>query len=62
MSAARCRPVRARNALSTAARFEQRRKVHAEPFQRARFPLTEARRAHELLESSASKGRLVLVP
>jgi NADPH:quinone reductase-like Zn-dependent oxidoreductase len=27
-----------------------------------RLPLTEARRAHELLESSASKGKLVLVP
>jgi NADPH:quinone reductase-like Zn-dependent oxidoreductase len=27
-----------------------------------RLPLTEARRAHEMLESSASKGKLVLVP
>ena len=27
-----------------------------------RLPLSEARRAHELLESSASKGKLVLVP
>jgi NADPH:quinone reductase-like Zn-dependent oxidoreductase len=27
-----------------------------------RLPLTEARRAHELLESSAAKGKLVLVP
>jgi NADPH:quinone reductase-like Zn-dependent oxidoreductase len=27
-----------------------------------RLPLTEARHAHELLESSASKGKLVLVP
>jgi NADPH:quinone reductase-like Zn-dependent oxidoreductase len=27
-----------------------------------RLPLTDARRAHELLESSASKGKLVLVP
>jgi NADPH:quinone reductase-like Zn-dependent oxidoreductase len=27
-----------------------------------RLPLGEARRAHELLESSASKGKLVLVP
>ena len=27
-----------------------------------RLPLTEARRAHELLESTASKGKLVLVP
>ena len=27
-----------------------------------RLPLTEARHAHELLESSAAKGKLVLVP
>jgi NADPH:quinone reductase-like Zn-dependent oxidoreductase len=27
-----------------------------------RLPLTEARRAHEMLEGSASKGKLVLVP
>ena len=27
-----------------------------------RLPLTGARRAHELLESSAAKGKLVLVP
>jgi NADPH:quinone reductase-like Zn-dependent oxidoreductase len=27
-----------------------------------RLPLVEARRAHEPLESSASKGKLVLVP
>jgi hypothetical protein len=27
-----------------------------------RLPLAEARRAHEMLESSASKGKLVLVP
>jgi NADPH:quinone reductase-like Zn-dependent oxidoreductase len=27
-----------------------------------RLPLSDARRAHELLESSASKGKLVLVP
>jgi len=27
-----------------------------------RLPFTEARRAHELLDSSASKGKLVLVP
>jgi hypothetical protein len=26
------------------------------------MPLTDARRAHELLESSADKGKLVLVP
>ena len=27
-----------------------------------RLPLTEARHAHEMLQSSASKGKLVLVP
>jgi NADPH:quinone reductase-like Zn-dependent oxidoreductase len=35
-------------------------KVH--PVVAERLPLTEARRAHELLESSAAKGKLVLVP
>ena len=27
-----------------------------------RLPFSEARRAHEMLESSAAKGKLVLVP
>ena len=35
-------------------------KIH--PVVAERLPLTEARRAHEMLESSASKGKLVLVP
>jgi NADPH:quinone reductase len=35
-------------------------KVH--PVVAERLPLSDARRAHELLESSASKGKLVLVP
>jgi NADPH:quinone reductase-like Zn-dependent oxidoreductase len=35
-------------------------KIH--PIVAERLPLTEARRAHELLESAASKGKLVLVP
>jgi NADPH2:quinone reductase len=35
-------------------------KIH--PVVADRLPLTEARRAHEMLESSASKGKLVLVP
>ena len=35
-------------------------KIH--PKVAERLPLTEARHAHELLESSASKGKLVLVP
>jgi NADPH:quinone reductase-like Zn-dependent oxidoreductase len=35
-------------------------KIH--PVVAERLPLTEARRAHEMLESSASTGKLVLVP
>jgi NADPH:quinone reductase len=35
-------------------------KIH--PVVAERLPLTEARRAHELLEGSAAKGKLVLVP
>jgi NADPH:quinone reductase len=35
-------------------------KIH--PVVAERLPLTEARHAHELLESSAAKGKLVLVP
>jgi NADPH:quinone reductase len=35
-------------------------KIH--PVVAERLPLTEARRAHEMLESTASKGKLVLVP
>jgi NADPH:quinone reductase-like Zn-dependent oxidoreductase len=35
-------------------------KIH--PVVAERLPLTEARRAHELLESAADKGKLVLVP
>jgi NADPH:quinone reductase len=35
-------------------------KIH--PVVAERLPLTEARRAHELLDSSAAKGKLVLVP
>ena len=35
-------------------------KIH--PVVALRLPLSDARRAHELLESSASKGKLVLVP
>ena len=37
-----------------------RRRIH--PVVAERLPLTEARHAHELLESSADKGKLVLVP
>jgi NADPH:quinone reductase-like Zn-dependent oxidoreductase len=35
-------------------------KIH--PVVAERLPLSDARHAHELLESSASKGKLVLVP
>ena len=35
-------------------------KIH--PVVAERLPLSEARRAHELLECSAAKGKLVLVP
>jgi NADPH2:quinone reductase len=35
-------------------------KVH--PVVAERIPLSEARRAHEMLESTAAKGKLVLVP
>jgi NADPH:quinone reductase-like Zn-dependent oxidoreductase len=35
-------------------------KIH--PVVALRLPLSDARRAHELLESSADKGKLVLVP
>jgi NADPH:quinone reductase-like Zn-dependent oxidoreductase len=35
-------------------------KIH--PVVAERLPLSDARHAHELLESSADKGKLVLVP
>ena len=46
--------------LPRAARAAPRGKIH--PVVAERLPLSEARRAHELLESSAAKGKLVLVP
>jgi NADPH:quinone reductase-like Zn-dependent oxidoreductase len=42
--------------------LELLRRGDIHPVVAERLPLTEARRAHELLESSASKGKLVLVP
>ena len=36
------------------------RQIH--PVVAERLPLTDARRAHELLEESAAMGKLVLVP
>jgi NADPH2:quinone reductase len=38
----------------------RRGEIH--PVVAERLPLSDARRAHELLESSAAKGKLVLVP
>ena len=35
-------------------------KIH--PVVAERLPLSDARRAHEMLDSSAAKGKLVLVP
>jgi NADPH2:quinone reductase len=42
--------------------IELLRRGDIHPVVAERLPLTEARRAHEMLESSASKGKLVLVP
>jgi NADPH:quinone reductase-like Zn-dependent oxidoreductase len=45
-----------------AALLELLRRGEIHPVVAERLPLTEARRAHELLESAAAKGKLVLVP
>ncbi len=42
--------------------LELLRRGEIHPVVAERLPLSEARRAHELLESSATKGKLVLVP
>jgi NADPH:quinone reductase len=42
--------------------LELLRKGKIHPVVAGRLPLSEARRAHEMLESSAAKGKLVLVP
>jgi len=42
--------------------LELLRRGEIHPIVAERLPLTDARRAHELLESSAAKGKLVLVP
>jgi NADPH:quinone reductase len=42
--------------------LELLRRGEIHPVVAERLPLSEARRAHELLESSAAKGKLVLVP
>ena len=42
--------------------LELLRRGEIHPVVSERLPLTEVRRAHELLESSAATGKLVLVP
>jgi NADPH:quinone reductase-like Zn-dependent oxidoreductase len=42
--------------------LEMLRRGEVNPVVAERMPLSDARRAHELLESSAAKGKLVLVP
>jgi NADPH2:quinone reductase len=42
--------------------LELLRRGEIHPVVAERLPLSEARRAHELLETSAAKGKLVLVP
>ena len=42
--------------------LELLRRGDIHPVVAERLPLTEARHAHEMLESSAAKGKLVLVP
>ena len=49
-----------RQDVSTLLRLLREDKIH--PVVAERMPLSDARRAHELLESSADKGKLVLVP
>jgi NADPH:quinone reductase-like Zn-dependent oxidoreductase len=42
--------------------LELLRRGEIHPVVAERLPLTDARRAHEMLESSSAKGKLVLVP
>ena len=49
-----------REDLRTLLQLLREDKIH--PVVAERLPFTDARRAHELLESSAAKGKLVLVP
>jgi NADPH:quinone reductase len=49
-----------REDFATLIQLLREQKIH--PVVAERLPLAEARHAHELLESSASKGKLVLVP
>jgi NADPH2:quinone reductase len=53
-------PDRFREDFSALLRLLREDKIH--PVVAERMPLSDARRAHELLESSADKGKLVLVP
>ena len=45
-----------------AALIELLREGKINPVVAERLPLSDARHAHEMLESSAAKGKLVLVP
>jgi NADPH:quinone reductase len=49
-----------REDFNTMVELLRKGKIH--PTVAQRLPLDDARHAHELLESSASKGKLVLVP
>jgi NADPH:quinone reductase-like Zn-dependent oxidoreductase len=49
-----------REDLRTLLGLLRRGEIH--PVVAERLPVSQARRAHELLESSASRGKLVLVP
>jgi NADPH:quinone reductase-like Zn-dependent oxidoreductase len=50
------------SAKSYSPRLLQLREGKIHPVVAERLPVSEARHAHELLESSAAKGKLVLVP
>ena len=66
-----CSPIRSRSCASThqdwfredfGALLELLRADKIHPVVAERLPLSEARRAHELLERTAATGKLVLVP
>ena len=59
---AAARGTRSGSARTSAALLELLAADKIHPVVAERLPLSEARRAHELLESSAAKGKLVLVP
>jgi NADPH2:quinone reductase len=53
-------PEQFREDFATLTELLRERGIH--PVVAKRLPLSDARHAHELLESSADKGKLVLVP